>query len=145
MDASVAPRQRAETAGAMELYQGGAVDASSIPARRAESDPGAASISNTGQGNGEPPPAILSGRLAPELSSWGRLPPTVRDLTWGHGQRLGDEPVVNQLRVDKGAADALLAPAYEWLTTPGSILNRSSWTTEDAVALMTGGPAVEKR
>ena len=41
--------------------------------------------------------------------------------------------------------DALLAAAYEWWRKPGSALKRTSWTTEDAVALMAGGPAAENK
>ena len=37
-------------------------------------------------------------------------------------------------------ADALLAAAHEW-TKSGSMLKRASWTTEDAMAMMAGGPA----
>ena len=42
-------------------------------------------------------------------------------------------------------ADALLAAAYEWWTKPGSIPNRTSWTTEGAVALMAEGPPEENK
>ena len=74
VDAPSAPMRRAEIAETMGSCLGGAVDASSVPAGRAESDPGAASASDTGQGNGEDPPAVLSGRPAHDPSSWGRLP-----------------------------------------------------------------------
>ena len=142
MDASSAPMERVETAETMGSSQGDAVDASSVPAGRAESDPGAASASDTGRGNGEDNSAVLSGRPAHELSSWGRLPLTVRGRTRGQSQRFEGEAVVHQLRRDDEDAVALLAAAYEWWTKAGSILNRTSWTTEDAVALMAGGPAV---
>ena len=49
------------------LSQGGAVAASSVPTGRAESDSGASAASGTDQGNGEDPPAVLSGRAAHEL------------------------------------------------------------------------------
>ena len=86
VDASSAPMGRAETGETMSSSQGGAVDASSVPAGRAESDPDAASASKTGQGNGEDPPAVLSGRPAHKLSSWGASPP---DST---GSDPGSEP-----------------------------------------------------
>ena len=41
-------------------------------------------------------------------------------------------------------ADALLAAAYEW-TKSGSMLKSTSWTTEDAMALMAEGLAVENK
>ena len=40
-------------------------------------------------------------------------------------------------------ADALRAEAYEW-TKSGSILKNTSWTTEDAIATMAGGPGESK-
>ena len=40
-------------------------------------------------------------------------------------------------------ADALLAAAYEW-SKSGSILKSTSWTTEDAMAMMAGGPMENK-
>jgi len=91
VDASSAPVGRVETAETIGSSQGGAVDASSVPAGRAESDPGEASASDTDQGNGEDPPAVLSGRVAHE-SSWGRLPATVRGRTRGQSQHLEGEP-----------------------------------------------------
>ena len=51
------------------------MDASSVPAGRVESDPGAVSASDTDEGNGEDPLAVQSGRPALVLSSWGRPPP----------------------------------------------------------------------
>ena len=136
MDASSTPTGNTEAAETMGSFQGGAVGASSIPARRTESNPGAASAFDTGQGNSEVPPAVLSGRPAHELSCWGRLPPTVRGRAGGQSQRLEGEPAVYQVRMNDGATDALLAVAYVWWTKPGSILDRTSWTTEDAVASM---------
>ena len=44
-----------------------------------------------------------------------------------------------------GGTDGLLAVAYERCTKPGSMLDRSSWTTEEEVALMAGRPAVKRR
>ena len=72
VDASSVPAGRAETVDTMDLSQGGAVDASSVPAGGDESDSGepvAPVASGTDQGNGEDPPAVLSGRAAHELSS----------------------------------------------------------------------------
>ena len=83
MDVSSALRGKAETAETMGSSQGGAVDASSVPAGRAEGSPSAASGSDTGQGKGEGPPAILSGWPGHGFSSWGRLSPTVRGRTRG--------------------------------------------------------------
>ena len=40
-------------------------------------------------------------------------------------------------------ADALLVAAYEW-TKSGSVLKSTSWTTEDAIAMVAGGLAVEE-
>ena len=57
------------------------MDASSVPEGRAESDLSAAATSGIDQGNGEDPPAVLSGRAAHERSNWGRLPATVRGRT----------------------------------------------------------------
>ena len=129
----------------MGSFPGGAVDASSVPAGGAESDPGAASASDTGQGNGEGSPVVLSGRPPDEPSSWGRLSPTVRGRSRCQSQRLEGEPAAHQVRMEEETTDVLLATAYEWWTKPGSILNRVSWTTEDAVALMAGGPTVENK
>ena len=47
--------------------------------------------SGTDQGNGDDTPVVLSGREAQDLSSWGRLPPTVRDWTRSERQNLVDE------------------------------------------------------
>ena len=47
VDASSALIGRADTAETTDPFQGGAVDASSVPAGRAESDPSAASASDT--------------------------------------------------------------------------------------------------
>ena len=123
----------------MGSYQGG-VDASSVPAGRAESDSGAPAASGTDQGNGEDPPAVMSGRAAHELSSWGRLPATVRGRTRGQTQRLEREPAGQQYTLSPEVADVLLAAAHEW-TKSGRMLKSTSWTTEDAMAVMAGGPA----
>ena len=40
-------------------------------------------------------------------------------------------------------ADALLAAGHEW-TKPGSMLKSTSWATENAMAMMAGGPAAEE-
>ena len=145
VDASSAPVGRVETAETMGSSQGGAVDASSVPAGRAESDPGEAPASDTNQGNGEDPPAVLSGRAAHELSSWGWLPATVRGRTRAQSQRLEGEPAGGQLRMRPEVADALLAAAYEWTMSRRTLLKSTSWTTEDALALMAGGPAADKK
>ena len=125
-------------------YQGGTLDASSVPAGRVESDPGAAAASDTDQGNGEDSPVLLSGRAAHEFSTWGRLPATVRGRTWGQSQGLEGEPAQRQLRMKAEAANALLAAAYEW-TKCWSMLKSTSWTTEDPMALMAEGLAVENK
>ena len=67
VDASSVPAGRAETVETMDSSQGGAVDASSVPAGRAESGSDASATSGTDQGNGEGPLAVLSGRAAHEL------------------------------------------------------------------------------
>ena len=41
-------------------------------------------------------------------------------------------------------ADALLVAAYEWAKS-GSILKSTSWTTQDAMAMMAGRPVENKR
>ena len=68
------------------------MDASSVPAERAERDSGAASASDTGQGNGEDPLAVLPGRPAHELSSWRPAPPDSKGPDSGLDQRLEGEP-----------------------------------------------------
>ena len=83
------------------------MDASPVLAGRAESDPSAASAFETGQGNGDDPPAVLS------VSSWGRLPPTVRGRTRSQSQRLEGAPAVHQVRINYRTVDALRATAYE--------------------------------
>ena len=87
MDASSVPAGRAESE-PISSSQRGAVDASSVPIRTAESNLSAASISGTDQGNGDNAPAVLPGRAVHELSDWGRPPVTVRDRTRGQIQRL---------------------------------------------------------
>ena len=66
MYASSAPAGRAENVETMGSSQG-RVDASSVPEGRAESDPGTSAASGIDQGNGEDPPAVLSGRATHEL------------------------------------------------------------------------------
>ena len=58
LDASSVPAGRAESE-ARGSSQGGAVDVSSVPIGRAESDLSAVSTSDTDQGNGEDPPAVV--------------------------------------------------------------------------------------
>ena len=142
VDASSAPAGRAETVETMGSSQGG-VDASSVPVGSAESDSGASAASGTDQGNGEDPPAVLSGRAAHELSSWGRLPATVRGRTRGQSQRLEGEPAEEKYRLNPEVTDGLRAAVHEW-TKSGSMLKSTSWTTDDAMALMAGGPAAEE-
>ena len=138
VDAYSVPTGRAETVETINSSQGGAVDASSVPAGRAESDSGASAASGD-QGNGDGPPAVLSERAAHELSSWGQLPPTVRGRTRGQSQRLQDESAQRQRAIQ----DAMSTAVQKW-TEFGSILKSASWTTEDAMAMMAGGPAVEE-
>ena len=106
-----------------------------------------ASTSGPDQGNGEDPPAVLSGREAHELSDWGRPPVTVQGRTRGQSQRLeGEQPASEQQQnINPEVADALLAAAYEWTMSRRMLLKRTSWTTEDALALMAGGPATDKK
>ena len=139
VDASSVPAGRAETVETMDSSQGGAVDASSVPAGRAESGSDASATSGTDQGNGEGPPTVLSGRAAHELSRWGRLPPTVMGRTRGQSQRLQDESAQRQRVIE----NAMSAAVQKW-TEFGSILTNTSWTTEDATAMMAGGPAAEE-
>ena len=105
VDASSDPAGRAETVKMMDSSQGGAVDASSVPSGRAESGSDASAASGTDQGNGEGPPAVLSGRAAHELSSWGLLPPTVMGRTRCQSQRLQDGSAQRQ-RMIEGAMSA---------------------------------------
>ena len=58
MDASSVPAGRAQTIEAMDSYQGGAVDTSSAPAGKIESDSGASGTSGVDQENGDDPPAV---------------------------------------------------------------------------------------
>ena len=94
------------------------------PDREGRSGSDAAAASGTDQGNGEGPPAILSGRAAHELSSWGRLPPTVIGRTRGQSQRLQDESAQRQRVIE----EAISAALQKW-TEFGSILANTSWTT----------------
>ena len=61
----------------MYSSHGGAVDALSVRAGRADSDSNASAASDTDQENGKDSPAVLPRRAAHELSSWGQIPPTV--------------------------------------------------------------------
>ena len=105
MDASSLPAGRTETVETMDSFQGGAVDASSVPAGRAESDSGASAASGTDQWDGEDPPAVELGRAAHDLSSCGRLPPTVMGWAWVQIQRQQDESAQYQ-RAIKDAMSA---------------------------------------
>ena len=88
VNASSVPAGRAETIEMTVSSQGGAGYALSVPAGRAESNSSASAASGTDQGNGDDPPAILSEREAHELSSWGRLLPTIRGRTRCQSRRL---------------------------------------------------------
>ena len=68
---------------------------------------------------------------------------TVRGRTRGQSKRLEETPAEEQFSLNPEVADALLAAAHEW-TKSGSMLKRASWTTEDAMAMMAGGPAAEE-
>ena len=106
VDASSVPAGRAETVETMDSSQGGAKDAFSVPAGRAEiSSPG------TDQGKSDDTPAVLSGRAAHELSSWGWLPPTVMDRTRGQSQRLQNESAQRQRVIE----DAMSAAMQKWM------------------------------
>ena len=120
MDASSVPAGRAETVETIDSSQGGAVDASSVPAERDESDSGASAASGTDQGNGDDPPAVLSGRAAHELSSWGRLPQAVRGRTRSQGQRLQDESAQRQRVIEDELSAAVKRTEF------GSILENTS-------------------
>ena len=137
MDPSSVPVERAETVETIDWFQGGAVDASPVPDGRAESDSDIPAASGTDQRNGKDPPVILSERAAHELSSWGRLPSPVMGRT--RGQPLQDETAQRQRVIE----DAMSAAVQKW-TECGSILANTSWTTEDAMAMMVAGPAVEE-
>ena len=138
VDASSVPAGKAETVETIDSSQGGTVDTFSVPAGRAKSSSDASAASGTDQGHGEDHPAVLSGTAAHELSSWGRLPPTVMGRTRGQSQRLQDEFAQRQRVIE----DATSAAAQKW-TGFGSILANTSCKTKDAMAMMAGGPAVE--
>ena len=121
------PAGRAETVETMDSFQVRTVHASSVPAGRAESGSDASAASGTDQGNGDGSPAVLSCRAAHEPSSWGQLTLTVLGRTRGQSHRLQDGSAVVQ----------------KW-TEFGGILANRSWTKEDAMTKMAGGPAVGK-
>ena len=139
VDPSSVPAGRVETVETMNSSQGGAVDVPSVPAGRAEGGSDASAASGTDQGDGKVPPAVLSGRAAHELSSWGRPPPTVMGRTRGQSHRLQDESAQRQRVIE----DAMSAAVQMW-TEFGSILANTCWTTEDAMAVVAGGPAAEE-
>ena len=112
------------------------------PPPAGESDSGASAASGTDQGNGEDPPAVLLGRAARERISSGRLPATVRGRTRGQSQHLEGEPAEEQYRLNPEVADALLAATNELKS--GNMQKSTSWTTEDAMAMMAGAPAAEE-
>ena len=140
VDAPSVPAGRAETVETIDSSHGGAVDASSTPVGKSERGSDALAASCTDQGNGEDPPAVLSGRASHELSSCGPLPPTVMGRTRDQSRRLQDESAQHQRVIE----DAMSAAAQKW-TDFGSILANTSWTTEDAMPMMAAGPAAEKK
>ena len=73
MDDSSVPVRRAKAVETMDSSPGGAVDASSVLAGRAEGDSDASSASGTDQANGDYLRAVLSERAAHELISWPRV------------------------------------------------------------------------
>lgn len=121
----------------MGLSQGGAVETSSVPEGKAESDPVEASISDTDQGSGEDPPAVLSEREAHELINWGRLPATVGGRDRGQSQRLKGERARHQPGMKSEVAVAMVAAAFKWIKSR-SIVNTTYKTTEDAMSLRSG-------
>ena len=142
-DASSDPAGRAETVETMDSSQGAAVNASSVPAGGVKSDSGSSSASGTDQGNGGNPPAVLLGRAAHELSSWGRPSPTATGRTRSQRQHLEDESTQRVLRVQREVKNALYAAVQE-CTESESMPESTSWMTEDAMAMMARGPAVEE-
>ena len=124
--AGEADDEKPETTGS---FQGGSEGSSSVPAGRAES----------ARAQHQPPtPAKGAVRTPPRSCRAGQ-----GGRTRGQSQRQEGGPVVHQVSTDEETADALLAAAYEWSTNPGSILNRTSWRTEDEVVLMAGRPALK--
>ena len=107
VDASSVPAGRAETVETMDSSQRGAEDASSVHAGRDESGSDASAASGADQGNDEGPPAVLSGREAHGLSSWGRLPPTVMGRVRGQSQRLQDESAQHQRVIENAISAAV--------------------------------------
>ena len=99
VDASSVPAGRAETVETMDSSQGGAVDASSVPAGRTDSDSRASAVSGTDQGNGDDPPAVLSEKAAHAFNSWRRLPPAVKGRIRSQRQHLEDESTQRLLRI----------------------------------------------
>lgn len=77
---------------------------------------------------------VVSGREAHELSDWG--PP--RDST---GPEV--ESVEHQLRMNPEVADALLGALYTW-TQSRIALKNTFWMTDDAMAMVAGGPGESK-
>ena len=74
VDASSVQAGRAETVETMDSSQGGAVDASSVSAGRVESDSDASAASGTDQGNGENPPrSCRGGQLTSSVAGDGYL------------------------------------------------------------------------
>ena len=59
--------------------------------------------------------------------------------TRGQSHRLHDESAQRQRVIE----NAICGRVQKW-TEYGSILTNTSWTTEDAMAMMAGGPAAEE-
>ena len=130
VDASSVPAGRAETVETMDSSQGGAVDACSAPSGRVEA----------AQTHQQPPaPTKGTAKVPPQSCRVGKLPPTVMGRTRGQNQRLQGESAQRQRVIE----DVMPAAVQKW-TEFGSILENTSWTTEDAMAMMAGGRAAEE-
>ena len=106
--------------------------------------PKATTSSSTDEEPGEDPPAVLSLTATHEQSDWERPPVLARGRIGGQSQRLEDEqPAEQQQRLNPDIADALLAAAFVW-TKSGSVQKIPSWTTEDVMPMMAGGPVENK-
>ena len=141
MDASSVPARRAETIETVNSSQGGAVDASSVLAGRAE----IRRISNLWHRPRErqrtPPGPVREGST--RAQQLGRLPPTVTCRTRGQSQCLENKSAQHQLGIQREVENAMSAAMQKW-TGFGSILENTSWTTEDAMVMITEGPAAKK-
>ena len=141
MDASSVPVRRDKTIETVDSSQGGAVDASSVPAGRAE----IRRISNLWHRPRErrrtPPGPVREGST--RAQQLGRLPPTVRCRPRVQSQCLENKSAQRQLGIQREVEDAMSAEMQKW-TGFGSILESTSWTTEDAMVMMAEGPAAKE-